>query len=299
MFMVGQDVQKRSEMLRYAQHDRMALRRSPRLFIARFLIFSASVCFLAGCSPPANRVVEQTIEQVYPLTPDGIVSLINTDGSVHIYGSDVGEVRLEATKRAYTKDRLDKIMIDVSAQPGTVSIKSNFPNKSGWGFSDRSGTVDYTLQVPQTATIERVESANGEIIIEGMRGAKANVRLGSGRLFIRDSFCNMDLEIGHGTLTMMFGWWEKAKLLIQGRIEHGNSSVFMPGDASFHLMAESGTGKIGMDFTPQDERNNDESKRIDRVVGPAPAITFQLHAVDGNIQVWSRILDSWRSKIDI
>ncbi len=243
------------------------------------------ICFLAGCHPPGSTVVEQTIEQVYPLTHDGTVRIHNLDGSIHIYGSDINEVKLEALKKAYTQERLDKISVSASADPGTVSIESIFPPTSRWDFSDRSGTIDYTLLVPQHATIEQAETANGEIIIEGMRGAKANARLGNGRLFVRDSFCNLGLTIGHGSLSLTYTWWERGRLSVDANLQQGNTTVFMPGNATFHLKAETKTGKIGADFTPYNERNGEEPRKIDKVVGPDPTVTFQIHTIDGNIQV--------------
>src|SRR5437868_2903968 len=61
----------------------------------RQIIFSALACLILGCGPAGKHgVIEQTIEQVYPLTPGGTVSIRNVDGSIHIYGSSMAEVRL-------------------------------------------------------------------------------------------------------------------------------------------------------------------------------------------------------------
>src|SRR6202022_1035019 len=98
--------------------------------------------------------------------------------------------------------------INGTAGPNSVSIETKFPPKKAWGFSDRSGTVDYVLVVPQTAQISRLELENGEVLIEGMRGGKKNARLGSGRLFAHNSFANLDLAATTGNVALVYEWWE-------------------------------------------------------------------------------------------
>ncbi len=242
-------------------------------------------CFFTACSPAGHEALEETFEHDYPMMPNGIVRIRNIDGSINIYGSDQPEVHLEVIKRAYTRKRLDTIRTSISEKPESISIESVIPKKSMWDFSDRSGTIEYALTIPQRATVEQLETSNGEIIIEGMRGPKINVRLGNGRVLVRDSFCNLGLTIRHGALTMVYSWWEQAKFSVEASIHQGNTFLFMPGHATFHLMAETGTGKIGADFTPFEGRDGEEPRKIDKVVGTDPAVAFRIQTVDGNIQV--------------
>lgn len=250
----------------------------------RSIFLSALACLIAGCNP-GNRILEETIEQTYPLSPRGTVSIRNDQGSIHVYGSDIEEVRLEALKRAYSKQRLHTIITQVTARSGSVSIESIFPKTSRWGFSDSSGTIDYALLVPQGATIEHIQAVNGEIIIEGMRGTAVKTTLKNGRMFVRDSFCDLNFQIGHGALTILFSWWEQKEMTVDARIRQGNTVVFMPGNASFKLSARTDTGKAINDFTAREERYGDESRKIDKVVGSTPTATFRIHAIDGNIQI--------------
>lgn len=242
-------------------------------------------CLWAGCRPLPSGVFEQTIEQTYPIDPAANVSVHNRDGSIRILGSDIRELKLEAIKKAYSRKQLDKIIIRVSAQPTSIAIETIFPPKADWGLSDRSGTVDYNLFVPQTATIAHMESANGVITIEGMRGASVHARLENGRLFVRNTFCDLNVAIGRGILTLFYDWWRPGTFSVNATIEHGNATVLIPGDAAFHLVAETGSGKISNDFAGTDERDGDETKKIDKVIGPSATATIEIHAIDGNIQI--------------
>ena len=60
-------------------------------------------------------------------------------------------MRVQAIKRAYTRERLKQIAVDVSIQPGSVSISTKLPPKPKWALFDRSGMVDYTIVAPATA----------------------------------------------------------------------------------------------------------------------------------------------------
>jgi hypothetical protein len=112
---------------------------------------------LTGCGSGAHRLLEETFEQTYRIEPTANITLTNGDGAVFVYGSNASEMRVQAIKRAYTRERLKQIAVNVSIQPGSVSINTKFPPKPKWALFDRSGTVDYTVVVPATVSLARLE----------------------------------------------------------------------------------------------------------------------------------------------
>src|SRR5438105_1154946 len=140
---------------------------------------------LLDCRPAVDRTLEEMIDHVYPVEPTATLSVTNRDGSIRVYaaGTEIHEIRVEAIKKAYSAERLKAISIKVSAQPNAISIETIYPADSGIGFSDRSGTVDYVIVVPQTIRITKLELSNGEMQLDGMRSEEAHAQLGSGRLF--------------------------------------------------------------------------------------------------------------------
>jgi hypothetical protein len=248
----------------------------------------ALACLLAGCGSPDDPALEQTFKQTYKVGPTASISIGNGDGSISIYGGPPDEVSVEAIKRAYSEDRLNRIAVNVSAQTGSVVIETNFPPKPIWGLSDRSGTVDYVLIVPQTAKISRLEMTNGEILIEGMRGPPVQARLGSGRLVAHNCFCDLHLAVVTGLISVIYDWWEQTTFAVDANIANGNATIALPDGASFHLMAEAPGGKIGTDFSEQEERDGGEVSRIDKVIGPAANAEIRIHATNGNIEILER-----------
>jgi len=240
---------------------------------------------LIGCGSPDERTLEEIIEQSYKIEPTTSISIRNLDGSIQVYGSASNEMTLQATKRAYSTNRLKQIAINVSVQPGSVTIETNFPKKSTWGLFDRSGTVDYIIVVPQTASISRLELANGEVSVEEVRGQNVDAGLGSGRMFLRNCFSNVDATVGRGTLTLAYEWWEPGKFSMQANIADGNVRAFLPSDAAFHLIAETVHGEIASDFGAEEQRPAEPATKIDMSVNSGGEVGIQMHATEGNIKI--------------
>src|SRR6202795_2190398 len=182
-------------------------------------------CLLLGCRPAVDQTLEEVIDHVYPVEPTATLSVTNRDGSIRVYasGSETHEVRVEAIKKAYSAERLKAISVQVSAQPNAISIETIYPRDPGIGFSDRSGTVDYVIGVPSTIRISKLELANGEVQLDGMRSAEAHAQLGSGRLFAHNCCGNLDLNLKTGTLAIAYEWWEELEFSIRATIQDGNA----------------------------------------------------------------------------
>ena len=249
------------------------------------LIFVAYSLSLIGCGPPSDRILEETVEQSYNIEPTTRISIKNVDGSIQVYGSPAHEMTLQAIKRAYSTKRLKQIVVDVSVQPGTVAIETTFPRAPTWGLRDRSGTVDYTIVVPDTASISTLELANGEVLVEGMRGQSVHAHLGEGRMFDHNCFSNVDVTVGRGTLTLAYEWWEPAKFSVQANIANGNAIAFFPSDAVFNLIAETVHGRIASDFAPEGERRAEPTAKIDMSVNGGSDVGIKLSATEGNIKI--------------
>jgi hypothetical protein len=252
---------------------------------ARAAWWVASLCaLLIGCGGP-DEPLEETFARTYPIDPNAAITLTSFDGSIEIYGSEKPEIHLQATKKAYTAARLHGISVNVSAQPNSISIETTSPPAKNWSFSDRSGTVDYIVVVPQTARIARLELKNGEILVSGMQAGDVHVNLGNGRLFIRNCFCDLQAAEATGALILIYDWWNPRKFSADAQIADGNLFAIIPGDASFHLMAEAANGKIGNDFAEKEERTGGTVTKVDSRVGASPQITINLRAIDGNIKI--------------
>lgn len=249
------------------------------------LIGAAIAALFAGCGlKGGDEALEEIVEQTYQVDPAARLSISNTDGAIRIYGADITEIRIHAVKKAYSTVRLRRIDINISAQPGAVSIETNYPPKKTWGLGDRSGTVDYTVVVPQTCVISRLDLAAGEILVEGLRGGSAHAHLTNGRLFAHNCFGDIDLTAENGGIDVYYDWWENKRFSINAEIADGNMRAFIPGDASFHLIAEAEDGHIANDFAEKEQRQP-SVRKIDRIIGTQAGAEVRLRARSGNIKI--------------
>jgi hypothetical protein len=259
---------------------RSSLAKRPNLPLA----IAAIVLSLAGCGSRNDRVLEETFDRLYTIQPNADVTIQNRDGAVLVYGSNTDELRIHATMKAYSRSRLKQIAIDVSTQPTFVSINTKFPPKPRWALSDRSGTVDYTIVVPATASISQLSLDAGEVLVDGMRGERVHFRLGDGRMIVKNCFTNMNLALQRGNLTLSYDWWEHGNFLVQANIAEGNAWAFLTSQAAFHLLARATRGKITSDFDNAGQQSAGATK-IDQFVNGGGQVTIKMRIERGNIKI--------------
>src|SRR6266700_2876199 len=248
-------------------------------------VLSAFAGALFANSIGAGEVLEDVVERRFPLDPAGTFSLRAIDGTVEIFGSDSREGKLVAPKKAFSLERLNAIVIRVDARPGAVNIETTPPPPPRHHFSDRSGTVEYTINIPQTARIARVEMPNGELVIDGMRGASIAASLGRGQLAIHNCFCDQTIHVNQGGLNVSFDWLEERPIAIEAVIEDGNILARIPTDATFQLRALAKQGHVSSDFSPMESHKRGDASEINEVIGDAPATALSFRANEGNIHI--------------
>ena len=111
-----------------------------------------------------------------------------------------------------------------------------------------------------------------------MRSEETHVHLGTGRLLAHNCFSNLYLGIGTGPLALIYDWWEPAKFSVEAKVAQGSALASIPGDASFHLVAETPNGGISNDFIAQRDGDN-RTNKIDSVIGSAPNADIAIRVI--------------------
>src|SRR5450631_2894635 len=128
---------------------------------AIFLISSA-----AQASDRQGQLTEE-LHKVYPLSAQGRIQIDNFNGPVHITGWDRDEVKVDAVKSAWTKERLDEARIEIRAEQNDLSIRTEYPSHDhtfNFGSDDEHNNparVEYTITVPRQARLDEVKLVNG------------------------------------------------------------------------------------------------------------------------------------------
>jgi hypothetical protein len=236
-----------------------------------------------ACHERVEPTLTSIVEQTYEFPVGGELTVHNVDGSIRIYGSNQPGIQLIATKKAYSSERLNKIEVKVSTDGGLTMIDTIFPpKKEGWGFGDRSGTVDYVIVVPDSTRIKNLEVVNGEISLDGLRGGSARARLVNGRMFSRNCFGDLDLAVTNGHLDFFYDWWEPRIFTIEGAIVNGNIQTFVPHGSSFHVDAETVDGRI-VDHFGETNIPRENGTEFKTTIGSGPSPSFRIRTTHGNI----------------
>ena len=251
---------------------------------ATALILLAALLFFVAPAEAAEKPLEEKIEQRYSLEADATLSISNTDGSIRIYAAETSEIFIQATKKAYTTERLQGIVVDVQATRNSVAIDTKFPPRKN-ALSDRSGVVDYTVIVPQAIKITKLDLVNGEVTLEGLRGGSAKAHVTNGWVTGQNCFADLDLSVGTGRLDVFHGWWENMKFSVKGSSDRGIVRAFLPGDVSVMLNATTGTGRIINNFSDAKSSATDMVRSLNTVIGSNAEAVLELKAGSGDIQV--------------
>src|SRR6266436_10312437 len=99
--------------------------------LAAFLVLAVQARAFDGY----NSETEE-FHQTYPLSANGRVELQNINGPVHITAWDRNEVKVDAVKRAWNKQRLQDARIVIDARPDSVSIRTEYPEQNNTFWSD-------------------------------------------------------------------------------------------------------------------------------------------------------------------
>ena len=242
---------------------------------------------LVGCGSESDPVLEETFERLYTIQPTADITIQNHDGAILIYGSNTNEMRVQATKKAYSRMRLKQIAINVSVQPTSVSINVKLPPQPKWALFDRSGTVDCTILVPATTNISQLRLDAGEVFVDGMHGRSVHAWLGDGRMFAHNCFTDIDLALQRGNLTLSYDWWEPERFSVRANIVRGNAWAFLPSAAAFRLIAETVCGTIASDFdnAPVGRAASAGAAKIDMLVRGGGQTAIRVRTANGDVKI--------------
>ena len=251
------------------------------------ILFSLLVLAPAAVS---GGIVDRVDERQFGVPPHARITLRNTDGRIMVYGSEEASVHIMAQKRAFTEERADAIEISVELNGDAVVIDTIYPPKSDESLlADRSGTVDYTIRVPQFCTLESVELGNGEVIIEGVSGGGIKARVERGKLTLLNSYAPTDVRLGDGIMDVSYAWCEdQGPFRVQAETGKGELRLGLPEAATAGVEAEAPNGRIDNAFASEGE-NDSEGKTLRTTIGDTTAaekVQFTLRAANGGINIY-------------
>ncbi len=201
-----------------------------------------------GYASDRQGTLTEEFHQVYPLTAEGRIDLENINGPVHITSWDRNEVKVDAVKRAWSKERLDEAKIEIDSHPDSLSIHTEYPshNNSFWGDRhDNPASVEYTLIVPRRARLDEIKLVNGALEIQDVAG-EVHASCVNGRLQARNLEGRTELETVNGELDASMNRLPSSPLELSA--VNGALRLTLPSDAKADIEANTVSGGISNDF---------------------------------------------------
>ncbi len=212
-----------------------------------------SVCALLALAVGAHAsdhggALSEEFHQTYAITSGGRIELDNINGPVHISSWDRNEVKVDAVKRADTKERLDEAKIEIDSGKDYLSIRTKYPdhnNNWNWGSHNNPASVEYTLTVPRAASLDEIKLINGALDLTGITG-EVRASCINGRLEAHDLSGRAKLSTINGRLDARFAQLSGQDVELNS--VNGSLELTIPSDSNAEVDASTVSGGISNDF---------------------------------------------------
>jgi hypothetical protein len=212
-----------------------------------------SLCALLALAIGAHAsdhggALSEEFHQTYAITSGGRIELDNINGPVHISSWDRNEVKVDAIKRADTKERLDEAKIEIDSGKDYLSIRTKYPdhnNNWNWGSHNNPASVEYTLTVPRSASLDEIKLINGALDLTGISG-EVRASCINGRLEAHDLSGRAKLSTINGRLDARFAQLSGQDVELNS--VNGSLELTIPSDSNAEVDASTVSGGISNDF---------------------------------------------------
>ena len=209
---------------------------------AVLLLMAGTGLLASGAMAAYAADPEKEFHHTYALAADGRVSLQNVNGNVHVTSWSRNIVKVDAIKRASSRDRLEAIEIKIDSDPDAIRIKTKYHRQ----FDNNPGGVEYTLTVPRGARLDKFDLVNGGLDANDV-GGEVNASSINGRIKVRGLSGNARLSVVNGHLEATFDRLDEPKTISLESV-NGSIDLALPPDASATLEASTVSGSIHNDF---------------------------------------------------
>ena len=199
-----------------------------------------------------RQIVDETekFDKTYPLNANGRVNISNVNGSIVVEAWDRNEVKLEYTKVADTKERLDDVEIKIESRQDYFSVETEYDwkGKEGSGRWKNGGklNVEFRLMVPKGAVLNEVETVNGSVTVSNFVNVTV-ISAVNGSVNATNIRGTAKLSTVNGEVKADFDRLETGSKISLETV-NGRVNLTIPSDSNATVKADSLNGSITNDF---------------------------------------------------
>jgi len=195
-----------------------------------------------GIPPHATAADKQTerVERTVPLQSGGTLTLKSFSGKVAIAGEDRTDVSIVAIRRA-TRERLDRIKLDIQSDGRSVVIEANKRDRSWDKKNENVVETDFDIKVPRSANLDlRVFSS--PVQISGVAGTH-KVHGFSSSLRLDGVTGPVEAETFSGAIYLAPAAWQQGQS-VSAKTFSGDIEVRLPASAAGTVEFDSFSGDV-------------------------------------------------------
>ena len=194
----------------------------------------------AAAQPKETERVDRTI----PFAAGGSLVLKNFSGDIRISGSGGDQVVVKAVRTA-TRDRLDRIKLDIRVDGSTLRIDANRRDRSYDNDKDNVVKTDFEISIPPQTAID-LDAFSSDVTIDGVEGTQ-KLHTFSGGITVRNGTGPFTLNTFSGSIDLDLSA-SAAPPEIDAETFSGDIEARVPGDAGGDVQFNSFSGGFSSDL---------------------------------------------------
>jgi len=211
----------------------------------KILVAAAFVAFAAPAFGASLFDETEKISRTVAFEPGGTLRLKTFSGRVTITASDKNEVAVEAVRRA-SRDRLDRIKLDIHREGSTLVIDTNHREYSWWdGMRNNVVETDLDIAVPRRTNLD-LNTFSAAITVDGVEGS-SRVHGFSSRIQLNDITGSVQAHTFSGPVEIRSKNWQDRQSITVDTFS-GNIQLHVPENARGHVTFNSFSGRLNSEM---------------------------------------------------
>ena len=243
-----------------------------------------AACLVAFAAPAfgASRFDEtEKISRTVAFEPGGTLRLKTFSGHVTITASDNNEVAVEAVRRA-SRDRLDRIKLDIHREGSTLVIDTNHHEYSWWdGMRNNVVETDLDIAVPRRTNLD-LNTFSAGITVDGVEGS-ARVNGFSSRIQLNDMTDSVRAHTFSGPVEIRWKTWRDGQSITVDTFS-GNIQLHLPENARAQLTFNSFSGRLNSEM-PLTLHSSGRRNLSAELGGGADGSSLRLQTFSGSVRI--------------
>jgi len=242
---------------------------------------TVSITILGLISSAYASIVDE-VERSFDVDSTASLRLENVNGSVNISAWDKDVIKVLAIVKTDDQEGRDRISVEMTQSSRGISVETHY-KKSSWGNNNNSGSVNYTIMVPEHAELSSIDLVNGALKVEGVKGEiRADLVNGSIKAFGLES--DSEFNSVNGSIKVTYQKIGENLNRIELDTVNGSIKLTLPEKVSASLDVETMHGSIKNDFGLKANKSMFSGRSLKGDIGGGD-IRITLESVNGSVKI--------------